>query len=78
MSESYVYPLVLALFNHLKCQKIKKMLNKVLFQFGMSYVNLITMSIYSVAVPPAIMVNLFKGQGSFGSLELAVWVAIAK
>ena len=31
---------------------------------------------YSVEVPPAFTVNLFKGQVSFGSLELTVGAAV--
>ena len=37
-----------------------------------SYINLITLSVYSVEAPPTFIVNVCKSQASFGSLELAV------
>ena len=40
--------------------------------FERVYINLITSFVYSVAVPPIFIVNLFKDQVSFGLLELAV------
>ena len=52
--------------------KIEENVTKFYFRFGTSYVNLITSSVYSVEVPPAFIVNIFKGQVSFDSLELAV------
>ena len=45
---------------------------KFYFWFGMSCVNFITSSVYSVEVPPIFIVNPFKGQVPFSSLELAV------
>ena len=56
--------------------KIEETLNEVLLPFGTSYVNLITSSVYSVEVPPAFIVNFFKGQVWFGSPELGVGTAI--
>ena len=53
-----------------------KCLTKLYFRFGMSYVNLITSSIYSVNAQHAFIVNLFKGQVMLGSIELAVGAAV--
>ena len=55
---------------------LEKTLHEVLLPVWTSYVNLISSSVYSVEVPPAFIVNLIKGQVSFGLLELAVGVAI--
>ena len=54
----------------------EKCLTKFYFRFGTSYINLILSSVYSVEVPPTFIVNFFKGQVSFGSLELAVGAAV--